>query len=320
MILVEYKNCSIFKNQLFLIITIPAGNTMEIRNLITFLEVAETKNFTRAAEKLGYSQSAVTVQIKQLENELGISLFDRIGKAVSLTEYGTAFVEFASDAVSAMERAESFNTPSEQHSGVIRFGVVGSILSAMLIDVIREFKKMYPNVTICVTEGPSAELEKKIRRCEIDLAYFLDYKTPSNDWVRIREEKEPIIFVTHPSNPLCRKESVKFEELLGEDFILKPKGENYRSLFDGLLVDHNTLILPKIELENSDMIMRLLMKEPYVSVLPEFCVRKYLKSGKLAKINVEDSEMYQYSQLAYLKGKAIPPHLQCFIDTILEKC
>lgn len=293
---------------------------MEIRNLITFLEVAELKNFTRAAEKLGYSQSAVTVQIKQLENDLGVSLFDRIGKSVRLTEYGQAFIEFASDAVSAVNRAESFNISIDQHAGIIRFGVVPTILSAVLIEVIREFKKMYPKVIISVSEGSSAELEKMIRRGDIDLAYFLDYKTPSNDWVRVREEKEPIIFVTHPSAAVVQSETLRFSDLVEEQFILTHKGENYRSLFDNALVEHAVSIEPTIELENTDMIMRLLMKEPYISILPEFSVRKYLRSGKLVKLNVIDCDMCQYSQLAYLKGKAVSPHMQCFIDTILEKC
>lgn len=293
---------------------------MEIRNLVTFLEVSQLKNFTRAAERLGYSQSAVTVQIKQLESELGVSLFDRIGKSVRLTEYGHSFIEFASDAVSAMNRAESFNTAMEQHSGVIRFGVVGTILSAVLIEVIRKFKKMYPKVVISVSEGSSAELEKMIRRCDIDLAYFLDYKTPSNDWVRVREEKEPIIFVTNPDAAIASKGKLNLSNLVGEQFILTPKGENYRSLFDNALVEHSINIEPTIELENTDMIMRLLMKEPYISILPEFSVRKYLKSGKLIKLDVGDCEMHQYSQLAYLKGKAVSPHMQCFIDTILEQC
>jgi len=293
---------------------------MEIRNLVTFLTVAELKNFTRAAEKLGYSQSAVTVQIKHLENELGVTLFDRIGKTVSLTNYGQSFIEYASNAVEAVDKAAAFGTNSEQHTGDIRFGVVGTILSAVLIDVILEYQRACPSVKVSIFEGSSAELEKKIRRCEIDLAYFLDYKTPSNEWVRIREEREDIIVVTNPGNPFSKKETVYFKELENERFILMPKGENYRELFDNELVKNEMSIRPAIELENTDMIMRLLMKENYVSILPEFSVRKYLKSGKLAKINVDDIDMYQYSQLAYLKGKAIMPHVQKFIDTILELC
>lgn len=293
---------------------------MEIRNLVTFLTVAELKNFTRAAEKLGYSQSAVTVQIKHLENELGVTLFDRIGKTVSLTSYGQSFIEYASRAVEAVDKAAAFGANSEQHTGDIRFGVVGTILSAVLIDVILEYQRAYPSVRVSIFEGSSAELEKKIRRCELDLAYFLDYKTPSNEWVRVREEREDIIVVTNPDNPICKKSAIKFRDLENERFILMPKGENYRALFDNELVKNEISITPVIELENTDMIMRLLMKENYVSLLPEFSVRKYLKSGKLAKVNVDDIDMYQYSQLAYLKGKAIMPHVQRFIDTILERC
>ena len=75
---------------------------MEVRNLVTFLKVTELKSFSRAAEALDYSQSAVTVQIQQLERELGVQLFDRIGKTVSITQYGKDFVSYARDVVSAI--------------------------------------------------------------------------------------------------------------------------------------------------------------------------------------------------------------------------
>ena len=75
---------------------------MEIRNLTTFLKVTELKSFSKAAEALDYSQSAVTVQIQQLERELGVQLFDRIGKNVSITQYGKDFVSYARDVVSAV--------------------------------------------------------------------------------------------------------------------------------------------------------------------------------------------------------------------------
>lgn len=79
---------------------------MEVRNLVTFLKVTELKSFSRAAEALDYSQSAVTVQIQQLERELGVQLFDRIGKTVSITQYGKDFVSYARDVVSAIARAQ----------------------------------------------------------------------------------------------------------------------------------------------------------------------------------------------------------------------
>ena len=89
---------------------------MEVRNLVTFLKVTELKSFSRAAEALDYSQSAVTVQIQQLERELGVQLFDRIGKTVSITQYGKDFVSYARDVVSAIARASAFASADSARS------------------------------------------------------------------------------------------------------------------------------------------------------------------------------------------------------------
>ena len=95
---------------------------MEVRNLVTFLKVTELKSFSRAAEALDYSQSAVTVQIQQLERELGVQLFDRIGKTVSITQYGKDFVSYARDVVSAIARASAFASSDSELSGTVRVG------------------------------------------------------------------------------------------------------------------------------------------------------------------------------------------------------
>ena len=97
---------------------------MEIRNLSTFLKVTELQNFSKAAETLGYSQSAVTVQIQQLEKELGVKLFDRIGKNVSITQYGREFIAYARDVVAAVSRASSFATVRENLTGQIKVGTL----------------------------------------------------------------------------------------------------------------------------------------------------------------------------------------------------
>ena len=111
---------------------------MDIRNLRTFIRVAELNNFTKAAQSMGYSQSAVTVQMQQLENELGIPLFDRIGKNIKLNQYGLNFVDYAIRVIEAMEKAENFATDSRHMKGYIRFGIVDSILNACFISILPE--------------------------------------------------------------------------------------------------------------------------------------------------------------------------------------
>ena len=291
---------------------------MDIRNLRTFIRVAELNNFTKAAQSLGYSQSAVTVQMQQLETELGLPLFDRIGKNIKLNQYGLNFVDYAIRVIEAIEKAESFATEAENMKGFIRFGLVDSILNACFISILPEFNRRYPNIDVSISVGSARDIEAKIRANELDFAYLLDYKVPRKEWVRVREEIEPIIFVANPKNRLAGKEKVSFEELIGERLILMPAGEGYRYLFDDELARRNLFAVPSIEIANTETIIRLTLEADYVTMLPVFAAREYIKSGKLAALNIPEVELQQWSQLVYLKGKAITPQMQMFMDTVLE--
>ncbi|MBR4410944.1 MAG: LysR family transcriptional regulator, partial [Firmicutes bacterium] len=105
---------------------------MEFRNMKTFLRVAELQNFTKAAEELGYSQSTVTVQIQQLEQELDVLLFERIGKNIRLTEQGNAFRHQAREILHAVEQLESSMKGTQQAKGFLRIGTVDSLCSNRL--------------------------------------------------------------------------------------------------------------------------------------------------------------------------------------------
>lgn len=291
---------------------------MDVRNLKTFLKVAELNNFTKAAGVLGYSQSAVTVQMQQLETELGVPLFDRIGKNIKLTQFGVNFIEYANGVIEAIEKAQNFATDNEDMRGTIRFGLVDSILKSCFIPIFPEFNRRYPHINLSIFVGSAREIEAKVRANELDLCYMLDYKVPRKEWVRVREEVEPIIFVTNPENPLAQRTRVSFEEITKEKLILMPPGEGYRYLFDDELAKRNLFVTPSIEIANTDTIMRLTRSSNYVTMLPIFEVRKSIQEGSLKMINVPECDFNQWSQLAYLKGKAMTPQLQVFIDTVLE--
>ena len=93
---------------------------MELRVLTTFLKVAQLQSFSKAAESLGYSQSAITVQVQQLENELGVRLFDRIGKNVTITHYGQEFIPYARDVITAATKAVTFAVEDRDLTGTLR--------------------------------------------------------------------------------------------------------------------------------------------------------------------------------------------------------
>ncbi|MCH5198906.1 MAG: LysR family transcriptional regulator [Oscillospiraceae bacterium] len=291
---------------------------MDIRNLRTFIRVAELSNFTKAAQSLGYSQSAVTVQMQQLETEIGLPLFDRIGKNIKLNQYGMNFIDYATAVIEAMEKAEAFSTDAKNMKGYIRFGVVDSILNACFISILPEFNRRFPHINVSVFVGSARDIENRIRANELDFAYLLDYKVPRKEWVRVREEVEPIIFVANPKNRLAVKKEADFEELINEPLILMPPGEGYRYLFDDELTKRNLLTAPSIEIANTEAIIKLTLHENYITMLPVFAARSYIKEGLLKEVNIKGTDMKQWSQLIYLKGKAITPQMQLFMDTVLE--
>ena len=117
---------------------------MELQTIETFLKVAASQNLSRTAVQLGYSQSALTVQIQKLEKELGVSLFERIGKRIYLTEQGSAFVPYANEILKATQAALSFSQGAETPRGVLRIGGVESICTAQLPELLLEFYRLCP--------------------------------------------------------------------------------------------------------------------------------------------------------------------------------
>ena len=126
---------------------------MELRNIKSFIKVAEFENFSKAAEVLGYAQSTITLQIQQLEQELGVNLFDRIGKRVLLSEKGRAFLSYANDMVQL--EAEAIETVSENTTptGTLRIGTIESIASSFLPLLLEEDLKKCPQVHLDIIIG-----------------------------------------------------------------------------------------------------------------------------------------------------------------------
>lgn len=291
---------------------------MELRNLTTFMKVAELQNFSQAADELGYSQSAVTVQIRQLEGELGVRLFDRIGKNIVITQYGTEFMSYASAVLAAAAKAAVFAAQKDTLKGSVTVGTLESILTGVFSKVMPLFHERYPLIHALVKDEAVDELRDSIDHNRVDFILTLDKSLIDKKWVKLFEKKEEIVVVCNAAHPLAEKESVRMADLVGEDFILMPPRSCYRDLFDEELAKRNLSVNPFLELESTYTAIRLLRENPYLSVLPKYAVQTWLENGKLKILNVEDCHMYEYLQLLYHKNKVITPQIKGMLDTILS--
>ena len=292
---------------------------MEIRNLTTFLKVTELKSFSKAAEALDYSQSAVTIQIQQLERELGVQLFDRIGNNVSITQYGRDFISYAFDVVSAVSRASAFAASNAELTGTVRVGTLDSLMTASFSDIIPAFQKSFPRVVANVHGDSVLRLKELLVKNELDLIYTLDEQAHDPQFVKVFEAEEEIVIVTNTANPLAKRGDVKLGDLVGHPFLLMNRNNAYRDQFDRELARHNLAIEPFCELESDVLALRLIWENPeYLSVLPRYTVQKSIHERQLAIIPLEDCEMRQWRQVLYHKKKVLTPQIQGMLDTIVE--
>lgn len=290
---------------------------MEFREITTFLEIAQLKSFSRAAEKLGYSQAAVTIQIKQLEQELGVRLFDRIGKQVTLTHHGTLFVDHASRLMLDLALAKSALAEPSKLTGRLCIGAIESICSSLLPALLQEYHKLYPDVSISIhTDSPDKLLEM-MNRNALDIVYFLDKRMYDPKWVKVMEEPNQVIFVTSASNP-CAGRSLSIEEIIRQPLILTEKNASYRYILEQYLASLGLEVHPFLEIGSTDFIIHQLQGGQGISFLPEFTVRRGIDEGSLAPVHVTDFHIGIWKQIVYHKDKWVSREMETFIQLALE--
>lgn len=145
---------------------------MEVRQLNTLIRAAQFQSFSKAAESLGYSQSAVTVQIKTLEEELGVRLFDRMNKRVLLTVDGQRFLEYANSILDTIQSARQALNENAELGGSLHIGTLESLCFFRLPGLIRQFRLEHPRVGLRVTTGSPEELIEKMEQGKWILSAF----------------------------------------------------------------------------------------------------------------------------------------------------
>ena len=292
---------------------------MEIRNLATFVRIAQLHNFSKAAEQLGYSQSAVTMQIKQLEEELNVRLFERIGKHIRLTQAGDRLLPRAMEVLNAVRRAQTVSMGQGEISGPLRIGTAESLLISVLPPAIVEFSRRYPKVEVSTCTGLVEELFCMVRQNDIDLLFFLDKRIDFPEWVKVSERKEEIFFVASAASPLADRKKIPLDELVEQPFLLTEHGISYRYAFEQMVAQNGLEIHPFLETGNTDIITRMRLHNMRVSFLPGYVVQDYLRSGQLVALDVDCPEAQMWTQLVYHRDKEMSSQMEHFIELLNDR-
>ena len=288
----------------------------EIRNLKTFLRVAALQNFTKASEELGYSQSNVSVQIAQLEKDVGFSLFDRIGKNVHLTSYGEALIPYAQRIISDVIEMETFMKSDDLLGGVIHVGMANSLFELLLEKVLLNYHRRFPLVRLELSLDATTSLEDDLRHGKLDMACLIGDPLPKTDWTIWRTVEVPIVLVANRDHPLSGKESVTLEEIVNQEVILMEGSAPYSRQFETVLAAHDLTCQPFLRLQSAETALRLVQRGQFISLLPLYSVQAAIQDGSLSRLHVPDWNATQYVQMVLYHGKAITPQIRGFMEEL----
>lgn len=287
---------------------------MEIRQLQTFVQVAQLKNFSKAATQLGYSQSAVTVQIRLLENELGTKLFDRTGKRVDLTSRGRQFLEHAERILYEVNRTKISMRDDIELKSPLRIGTIESLCAEKFPKLISKFRAQYPKVSIQITLDSPENLIRRMEHNEVDLIYILDTPRWEKNWIKVMEKEEPVVFVASAKHSLAGRKKLEWQDIWEEPFFLTEKNANYRQALEQHLALKCQTIEPVLEISDTAFIIRMLEMNQGLSFLPRFAVVEGIREQRLAQLDVKDINIVMYHQIFYHKNKFKTQEMEKFIQ------
>jgi DNA-binding transcriptional LysR family regulator len=287
---------------------------MDLRQLKTFRMVATTLSFTRAAETLDYAQSSVTAQVRGLEDELGVRLFDRLGRRVALTEAGTRLLAYADKMLDLADEAARALAENEEPSGSLIIAAPETLSAYRLPPLLKQFRQRFPRVQIILRSASMSEALAQLGDGSIDVAIMLTEPLPDTGAVVSRVlVEERLLVLAAPEHPLNERERVEAEALRDATMLLTESGCSYRTAFENRLLAAGVRLNMTMEFGSVEAIKQCVMANLGLTLLPEIAVYGEIQSGRLRVLPLAEAGFVMHTCLMWHKDKWLSPALAEFI-------
>ncbi|KEQ24936.1 LysR family transcriptional regulator [Paenibacillus tyrfis] len=288
---------------------------MELRQLITFRTVASTLNFSRAAAALNYVPSNVTMQMQALEAELGVRLFDRLGKQLILTDAGTRFLSYVEQMLNTLDEARTNVCDSGRLTGTVTVSANEILCAYRLPAVFRRFREHYPGIRLIFRPFSNDELKQSLYDGKADVVFFLDEPVRSTGLCTESLLQEPFRLLVAPNHPLLQWKELLPEHFQGELFLLNEKGCTYRTLFERSLAMDGIDSSIHLEFSSAEAIKQCAMAGIGIAFLPEIAAATELERGELIALPWAMPDLRVATQMLWHKEKWLSPAIEAFLET-----
>ncbi|MEN6437209.1 MAG: LysR family transcriptional regulator [Syntrophobacter sp.] len=291
---------------------------MELRELKTFQKVATLLSFNRAADVLHYAQSTVSAQIKTLENELGVPLFDRLGKQIVLTDAGERLLKYSRRLLAIHEETYAEIKGIKELRGSLTIRIPQTLATYYLPPVLAEFQKSYPRVRFEFQGCTVLPLAQELSAGTIDLAFLLTESISSASLQTEILGFEELVLVAHPAHPLAGKSVTEFQDLKGQVFLYTKTDCDYSVRFQKMLADEQIKLITSWSFNSVEAVKQCVMAGLGVTLLPAIAVRREIESGTLAILPMSEAPLEVAIIMIWHKDKWLSPTLDAFLETIKE--
>src|SRR5690348_14994697 len=285
---------------------------MDISQLEVFLAVAREGGFSRAADKLYRTQSAVSQAVRKLEAEIGEPLFDRSSREGLLTDAGHVLQEYAERLLNLRENArEALTELRELQKGKLVVGA-NEFTALYLLRVLGEFRKLHPAIRIVVLRSLGSQLPDDVRRHKSEFG-VLTYDPQDQELASVVVYSDELIFVVPPHHPLARESKISIRQLGAESFVAHIVSSPYREKVIQAFEKHRTPLHMGVELPTLQAIKRFVAMGNGVAFLPEISVEDEIARGDLVRIPVRELNVHRKLRLIYRKSATLSHAGQAFL-------
>lgn len=290
---------------------------MELAQLEAFLQVAQHRSFSRAAEALFLTQPSVTARIQSLEREIGERLFERSGRSVTLTDAGHAFMPHAQRALTAVqEGTDAINAVRHGDVGSIRLGASSTMATYVLPGTLKRFHEARPRVHVHLTTGNTEDLIEKLIAGETHLVVSRLTQHPEVESLHLYNDD--LALVVSPTHPFAAKASVTIAEAGREPFLFFERSSSYHSLVYSMFLRVGVVPESVMELDSMETTKHMVEAGLGVAILPAVSIDRDVKMGVLKRVEIRDMEQPTQREVGVhvLRNRAIAPPIRDFLKLL----
>ncbi|WP_186430382.1 LysR family transcriptional regulator [Clostridium sp. BSD9I1] len=291
---------------------------MDIRHFKTFKSIIEEGNFSNAAKKLGYTQSTVTSQIQQLEQELSIKLFEKIGRNMVLTALGKKLIPYTNELLDTVKKIESIGKHGDKITGELKIAVAESLMSYKLQNVLSLFKEKAPNVKLSIISLNCFAIKNILSKGEVDLGLMYDVGNQNDSLITNKIADFTLALICSPLLEKNKFDFFKSNQEINTSLIVHEAESVYRNIIEDYFCGNEILLNNTIELGSIEAIKRCVASNLGISFLPRFAVEEELENGRLKELEIGCSDSKIIAIYAYHKNKWITPAMSLFMQLVRE--